>query len=219
VPVDRGEWQMNTYRVDAYYNPSVNHTALAAGVLQPPYFGQDRAIAVNLGGIGMLIGHELTHGFDDQGAQFDGDGNLRNWWQKDDLAKFAENSKCVADQYSQFEVLPKKYIQGQLTLGENIADLGGAKMAFKAYRELRRDAAKTYVADGFSEDQQFFLAMGQAWCARERPAETERHLTTDPHSPPKFRVYGALRNLPEFAEAFRCATGTPMRPARTCTVW
>jgi putative endopeptidase len=116
-------------------------------------------------------------------------------------------------------VLPRKYIQGQLTLGENIADLGGVKLAFRAYRALRKDAAKTYVADGFSEDQQFFLAVGQAWCARERPAETERRLTVDPHSPPKFRVFGALRNLPEFAEAFRCAPGTPMRPARTCTVW
>jgi putative endopeptidase len=218
-PVDRSEWQIGAYQVDAYYNASANHTALPAGILQPPIFGQDRAVAVNLGGIGMVIGHELTHGFDDQGAQFDGDGNLRNWWQKDDLARFADKGKCVADQYSRFEVLPRKYIQGQLTLGENIADLGGVKMAFKAFRALRKEAAKTYVADGFSEDQQFFLAVGQAWCARERPAETELRLTVDPHSPPKFRVYGALRNLPEFAEAFRCAAGTPMRPARTCTVW
>jgi len=218
-PVDRSEWEMNAYQVDAYYNPSANNTALPAGILQPPFFGQDRAIAANLGGIGMVIGHELTHGFDDQGAQFDGDGNLRNWWQKDDLAKFADKGKCVADQYSTFEVLPRKYIQGQLTLGENIADMGGVKMAFRAYRALRRDAAKTYIADGFSEDQQFFLAVGQAWCSRERPAETERRLTVDPHSPPKFRVYGALRNLPEFADAFHCAAGTPMRPAKTCTVW
>jgi putative endopeptidase len=218
-PVDRGEWGMNAYQVDAYYNPSANNTALPAGILQPPFFGQDRAIAANLGGIGMVIGHELTHGFDDQGAQFDGDGNLVNWWQKDDLAKFAAKGKCVADQYSAFEALPRKYIQGELTLGENIADIGGVKMAFRAYRALRRDAAKTYVADGFSEDQQFFLSVGQAWCGRERPAETERRLTVDPHSPSKFRVYGALRNLPEFAEAFRCPAGTPMRPAKTCTVW
>jgi putative endopeptidase len=218
-PVDRAEWQMNAYQVDAYYDPSVNHTALPAGILQPPFFGQDRAVAANLGGIGMVIGHELTHGFDDQGAQFDADGNLKNWWQKDDLAKFAERGKCVADQYSAFEVLPKKFIQGQLTLGENIADMGGAKMAFKAYRALRKDAAKTYIADGFSEDQQFFLAVGQAWCGRERPAETERRLTVDPHSPAKFRVYGALRNMKEFADAFSCVAGTPMRPAKTCTVW
>ena len=218
-PVDRGEWRMNAFQVDAYYNPSANNTALPAGILQPPFFGQDRAIAVNLGGIGMVIGHELTHGFDDQGAQFDAAGNLVNWWQKADLAKFADKGKCVADQYTGFEVLPRKFIQGQLTVGENIADLGGVKMAFRAYRALRKDATKPYVADGFSEDQQFFLAVGQAWCARERPAETERRLTTDPHSPHKFRVFGALRNLPEFAEAFRCVAGTPMRPARTCSVW
>jgi putative endopeptidase len=218
-PVDRGEWQMNAYQVDAYYNPTENNTALPAGILQPPFFGQDRTIAANLGGIGMVIGHELTHGFDDQGAQFDEGGNLKNWWQKDDLARFAEKARCVADQYGTFEALPGKFISGQLTLGEDIADLGGVKMAFKAYRALRKDAAKTYVADGFSEDQQFFLAVGQAWCGRERPAETERRLTVDPHAPAKFRVYGALRNLKEFAEAFRCAAGTPMRPAKTCTVW
>jgi putative endopeptidase len=218
-PVDRGEWQMNAYQVNAYYDPTENNTALPAGILQPPFFGADRGVAANLGGIGMVIGHELTHGFDDQGAQFDADGNLKNWWQKEDLAKFTDKSRCVADQYSTFEALPRKFIQGQLTLGENIADIGGVKMAFKAYRSLRKDAPTSHVADGFTEDQQFFLAVGQAWCARERPAETERRLTVDPHSPPKFRVYGALRNLPEFAEAFRCAPGTPMRPARTCTVW
>jgi putative endopeptidase len=218
-PVDRGEWQMNAFQVDAYYNPSANNTALPAGILQPPLFGQDRAVAVNLGAIGSLIGHELTHGFDDRGAQFDGAGNLVNWWQKADLARFADKGTCVAAQYSGYEVLPGKFIQGQLTLSENIADLAGIKMAFRAYRALRKDAAKLYIADGFSEDQQFFLAHGQGWCSRERPAEAERRLTTDPHSPPKFRVFGALRNLPEFAEAFRCVAGTPMRPARTCSVW
>ncbi|HZJ63101.1 MAG TPA: M13 family metallopeptidase [Kofleriaceae bacterium] len=218
-PVDRGEWQMNAYQVDAYYEPTANSTALPAGFLQPPFFGPDRSVAANLGAIGMVIGHEITHGFDDYGAQFDADGNLRNWWQKDDLAKFAERGKCVAEQYSTFEALPRKYIQGQLTLGENIADIGGVKIAFRAYRALRKDAAKTYVADGFTEDQQFFIGVAQIWCARERPAETERRLTVDPHSPPKFRVYGALRNLPAFADAFRCAPGTPMRPSKTCTVW
>ncbi len=218
-PVDRAEWQMNSYTVNAYYEPTANNTALPAGILQPPFFGQDRSVAANLGGIGMVIGHELTHGFDDQGAQFDGDGNLKNWWQKDDEKKFADKETCVADMYTSFEVLPKQYIQGRLTLGENTADLGGVKMAFKAYRTLRRDAAKTYVADGFDEDQQFFLAVGQAWCAKDRPAEVQRRIAVDPHSPPKFRVYGALRNLKEFAEAFKCAPGTPMRPAQTCSVW
>jgi putative endopeptidase len=218
-PVDRDEWKLNAYEVNASYDPAMNTTALPAGILQPPFFGQDRALAVNLGGIGLVIGRELTHAFDDQGAQFDADGNLASWWQKDDLARFAEKGKCVADEYATFEVLPKKFIQGQLTLGENIADLGGVKLAFKAYRALRKDTAKTYVADGFSEDQQFFLAVGQSRCERERPEETERLLAVDRRSPAKFRVYGALRNMTEFADAFHCVAGTPMRPAKTCSVW
>ena len=218
-PVDRGEWQMNAYTVNAYYEPSANDTALPAGILQPPFFGQDRAVAANLGGIGMVIGHELTHGFDDEGAQFDADGNLQQWWQDADKTKFEAKGTCVADQYSTFEAQPKGFVNGRLTLGENIADLGGVKMAFHAYRSLRKDAAKTYVADGFSEDQQFFIAVGQAWCAKDRPEEIQRRLTIDPHSPPKFRVYGALRNLPDFARAFQCAPGTPMNPAKPCAVW
>jgi putative endopeptidase len=218
-PVDRAEWHMNTYTVNAYYDPTANNTALPAGILQPPFFGPDRSVAANLGGIGMVIGHELTHGFDDQGAQFDSDGNLKNWWKPDDEKAFKARGQCVSDQYSTFEALPKQFVQGKLTLGEDIADLGGVKMAFKAYRALRRDATKVYMADGFDEDQQFFLAVGQAWCSKDRAAEVQRRLTVDPHSPPKFRVYGALRNLPEFAEAFKCAPGTPMKPANACSVW
>ena len=218
-PVDRTEWQMNTYEVNAYYDPTANNTALPAGILQPPFFGPDRSIAANLGGIGMVIGHELTHGFDDQGAQFDADGNLHDWWTKDDAPKFKERATCVADQYSSFEAAPGQFIQGALTLGENIADMGGVKMAFQAYRALRKDAAKVYVADGLTEDQQFFVAVGQAWCSKDRPAELQRQLTTNEHSPPKFRVYGALRNLREFSDAFKCAAGTPMNPAKTCSVW
>ncbi|MDB4961683.1 MAG: putative metallopeptidase [Myxococcales bacterium] len=218
-PVDRSEWQMNTFDVNAYYEPTANNTALPAGILQPPFFGQDRSVAANMGGIGMVIGHELTHGFDDQGAQFDGNGNLENWWQPADAAKFAAKATCVADQYSTFEAMPKGFVNGRLTLGENIADLGGVKMAFKAYRSLRKDAPKLYVADGYTEDQQFFIAVGQAWCAKDRPAEVQRRLTADVHAPPMFRVYGSLRNLPEFSEAFQCAPGTPMHPASTCSVW
>jgi len=218
-PVDRGEWQMNTFDVNAYYEPTANNTALPAGILQPPFFGQDRSVAANLGGIGMVIGHELTHGFDDQGAQFDQNGNLKNWWLPADATKFADKSTCVADQYSTFEAMPKGFVNGRLTLGENIADLGGVKMAFKAYRFLRKDAGKLYVADGYNEDQQFFIAVGQAWCSRDRPAEVQRRLTADEHAPPKFRVYGSLRNLKEFAEAFNCSPGTPMHPAQTCSVW
>ncbi|MEO8549741.1 MAG: M13 family metallopeptidase [Kofleriaceae bacterium] len=218
-PWDRGEWQMKTFEVNAYYEPSENNTALPAGILQPPFFGGERSIQANMGGIGMVIGHELTHGFDDQGAQFDGDGNLANWWQDADKKQFEAKGTCVADQYSSFEAMPKGFVNGRLTLGENIADLGGVKMAFHAYRNAKKGAASQVVADGFTEDQQFFLAVGQAWCSKDRPAEIQRRLTVDPHSPPKFRVYGALRNLPEFAKAFSCPAGTPMHPARACSVW
>ena len=218
-PWDRTEWGMNTFTVNAYYEPTGNLTAMPAGILQPPFFGKDRGVAVNMGGIGMVMGHELTHGFDDQGAQFDLDGNLKNWWQDADKKQFDAKGTCVADQYSSFEVMPKGFINGRLTLGENIADLGGVKMAFHGYRNLRKAADKQIVADGFSEDQQFFLGVGQAWCGKDRPAEAQKRLTTDPHSPPKFRVYGALRNLPEFAKAFSCPAGTPMNPAKSCQVW
>lgn len=218
-PVDRDEWFANAFRVDAFYNASANQMVLPAAMLQPPFFGANRSIAVNLGAIGMVIGHELTHAFDDQGAQFDADGDLVNWWQADDKEQFGARGKCLADMYSTFEALPKQFVNGELTLGENIADLGGVKMAFRAYRALRAGAGRTVVADGFTEDQQFFLAVGQAWCAKMRPAEAQRRLAVDTHAPPKFRVFGALRNLPEFAEAFRCAPGTPMRPAQTCSVW
>jgi len=218
-PVDRGEWQMNSFTVNAYYEPTENNTALPAGILQSPFFGADRGVAANFGGIGMVIGHELTHGFDDQGAQFDSDGNLKNWWTKEDKEKFDAKGQCVADMYSSFEAAPKAFVNGKLTLGEDIADLGGVKMAFRAYRMMRAGAPKAIVADGFTEDQQFFIAAGQAWCSKDRPAEVQRRLTVDPHAPPKFRVYGALRNLPEFSQAFSCAAGTPMHPAQTCSVW
>jgi putative endopeptidase len=218
-PVDRAEWLMNTFTVNAYYNPPTNNTALLAGILQPPFFGQDRGVAANLGGIGMVIGHELTHGFDDEGSQYDAKGNLVNWWKPDDQQKFVGKGQCVAKMYDSFEVLPKQFVNGKLTLGEDIADLGGVKMAFRAYRALRKDATRQIVADGFTEDQQFFLGVGQAWCSKDRKDETQRRLTVDPHAPPKFRVYGALRNLPEFAQAFSCSAGTPMHPSETCSVW
>ncbi len=218
-PYDRGEWYANTFDVDAYYNASANNTALLAGILQTPFFGAERAIAANMGGIGMVIGHELTHGFDDQGAKFDAQGNLKNWWAPADQAQFEAKGKCVAAQYATFEVLPKQFINGELTLGENIADLGGVKMAYLAYRALRKDAAQPIVADGFTEDQVFFLATAQVACGHARKEDMQRRLTADPHSPPKFRVYGKLRNLPEFAQAFSCAPGTPMRPTQTCSVW
>lgn len=219
TPYDRNEWLMPAFIVNAYYNPSANNTALPAGILQPPFFGQARGIAANLGGIGMVIGHELTHGFDDQGAQFDENGNMKNWWTKEDLAQFQAKGQCVVAQYNQFEPLPGKHVNGELTLGENIADIGGVKMAFFAYRDLRAGASEQYVADGFTEDQQFFVGVAQAWCAKAREEETLLRLNTDVHSPAQYRVNGSLRNLPEFAAAFGCEQGTPMNPPERCEVW
>lgn len=218
-PVDRGDWQVSAFAIEPYYDYRSNSATLPAGVLQPPFFGPDRSIAANLGGIGILFGRELTKGFDDRGGQYDADGNLKTWWTKDDLAKFDARAKCVETQYTGFEAMPKGFVNGKLTLAENISDHGGVKMAFKAYRALRKDAAKVYVADGFTEDQQFFIAVGQASCTRDRPAELAKRLQSDPYAPPKFRVYGSLRNMKEFSEAFSCAPGTPMNPAKSCSVW
>jgi putative endopeptidase len=218
-PYDRGEWQMTPQTVNAYYNGLANQMVFPAGILQPPFFGAGRGIAANLGAIGMVVGHELTHGFDDQGSKFDGDGNMKNWWQDQDAATFGAKGECLAAQYSTFEALPGVRVNGKLTLGENIADLGGIKLAYRAYRALRAGAPQVYEAGGLSEDQQFFLAMGQAWCTEAHDAETQRRIIVDSHSPASFRVNGALRNLPEFAAAFQCAAGTPMHPTDTCEVW
>ena len=214
--VDREEWQMSPPTVNAYYDPQRNHMVFPAGVLQPPFYDVKSSPAVNLGAIGMVVGHELTHGFDDEGSQYDAKGNLKNWWEPSVNERFKEKTACVADQYSQYEPLPGLKLNGQLTLGENIADLGGVKLAYAAFRATRSAEAAHVAAGGYSEDQQFFLATGQAWCAKYRP-ELERLMAqTNPHSPPRFRVQGALANLPEFAEAFACSA----RPdAKMCDVW
>ncbi|HEY1550714.1 MAG TPA: M13 family metallopeptidase [Kofleriaceae bacterium] len=218
TPVDPSRWDMNAFRVNAYYSARRNNIAIPAGILQPPLFGANRSMTVNLGSIGWVIGHELTHGFDDQGAQFDAVGNRENWWQPEDKAKFEAKGTCVVDQYAAYEELPKQFVNGKLTLGENIADLGGIKAAYRAYRTLRAGATQQ-IADGFTEDQQFFLAIGQGDCTKNRPEEIKRLLTVDPHSPAELRLTGPLRDMPEFADAFHCAAGTPMHPATTCAVW
>jgi putative endopeptidase len=176
-------------------------------------------VPANLGGTALVVGSALARGFTDRGAQFDADGNLKDTWSKDERAKFETTTSCLVEQYDGFEAAPKVFVPGKLTLSDNVADLAGVRAAFDAYRTLRKDAPKAYVADGFSEDQQFFLAVAQAQCTRDRPAEVQRRLTVDAESPPKFRVYGALRNMREFTEAFSCAPGTPMHPAKVCSIW
>ncbi len=217
-PVDRKKWGMSPPTVNAYYNPLKNEMVFPAGILQPPFFSPKYATAVNLGAIGMVVGHELTHGFDDSGAKFAADGNLKNWWEPAVGTKFKEKTQCIESQYAKYAPLPGVNLNGQLTAGENIADNGGVKLAFNAYRELRK-GQRPIVADGKTEDQLFFLAVGQAWCAKSREEITRMLAQVDPHSPPKFRVNGPLSNSAQFAEAFQCKKGTPMNPTQSCEVW
>jgi predicted metalloendopeptidase len=190
-----------------------------AGILQPPFYDPKASLAVNMGAIGMVVGHELTHGFDDEGSQFAADGNLASWWEPGTRARFEEKTQCIADQYEKYEPIPGVHLNGKLTMGENIADNGGVKLAFEAYRSMRAGADLRLVADGFNEDQQFFLAVAQAWCTNQTEDVQRMRATVDPHSPPRFRVNGSLANQPAFWEAFSCEPGTTMRPANACSVW
>jgi putative endopeptidase len=217
-PVDKGIWQMTPPTVNAYYDPQLNEMVFPAGILQPPFFDVKSGVAVNFGAVGMIVGHELTHGFDDQGSQYDGDGNMSGWWPPHVTEAFGLRTGCVADYYARYEPLPGLHLNGKLTLGENIADMGGVKLAFAAYRAARA-GAKPIVADGFNEDQQFFLAVAQAWCTKTSDELERLRTLTNPHSSPRFRVLGSLSNLPEFGDAFACSAGTTMRPERTCKVW
>jgi putative endopeptidase len=212
-PVDREDWGFSAPTVNAFYSPSQNKMVFPAGILQPPFYSVDFSIPVNLGGMGMVVGHELTHGFDDQGAQYDGQGNMKNWWQPQTEKQFKQRTQCVIDQYSKYG------LNGANTLGENIADIGGVKLALAAYRSLRASAPEAVVADGFTEDQQFFLAVGQVWCAKSRPEFEKMLITVDVHSPPQWRVNGSVSASPDFAKAFRCKASAKMRPQNQCVVW
>lgn len=219
TPVDREEWQMTPPTVNAYYDAQKNHMVFPAGILQPPFYGVKASIPVNLGGMGMVVGHELTHGFDDEGSQFAADGNLQLWWTPEARSRFDGKTKCISDQYSGYEALPGVKLDGKLTMGENIADNAGVMLAFHAYRRLREGAPEVTVADGFTEDQQFFLSVGQVWCFKARDEWARMAAQVDPHSPARFRVGGSLSNLPDFAEAFQCKPGSAMRRPASCTIW
>ena len=220
-PVDREEWIMSPPTVNAYYNPSMNDINFPAGVLQPAFFDASQPDALNYGHIGLFMGHEITHGFDDQGRQFDGHGNLEDWWTKEDGEKFTQKAACIVDEYAQFSVGDTK-LNGKLTLGENTADNGGLRLTYMAFlaraAEGGIDLAKK-SSDGYTPVQQMFLGFAQDWCSKWRP-ELERLIaTTDPHSPDRFRTNGVLVNMPEFGKAFGCKVGQPMEPAKTCRVW
>jgi putative endopeptidase len=216
-PVDRLEWGMTPPTVNAYYDPQMNNINFPAGILQPPFFDNAMDDAVNFGGIGMVIGHELTHGFDDEGRQFDPKGNLQDWWTPADAKEFQQRAACVDDEYSSFTVAPGVHINGKLTLGENTADNGGVRVALMAL--LNTIGKDTKKIDGFTPEQRFFLSFGQVWCSNEREEALRLQVATDPHSPPKFRVNGVVQNSPEFQKAFSCKAGQPMVKANVCRVW
>jgi putative endopeptidase len=224
-PVDRGEWGMSPPTVNAYYNPQMNDINFPAGILQPPFFDDSRDDAVNYGAVGAVIGHELTHGFDDEGRQFDGKGNLEDWWTPADGKQFTERADCVVKEYDGFIGVDDLHVNGKLTLGENIADLGGLKLAFLAYLDRAQkdgvDLEKKGSAEygGLNPEQQFFVSFGQNWCQNNRPENLRLRIQTDPHSPEEFRANGVVRNLPEFQRAFACKTGRPMAPVNRCTIW
>ena len=216
-PVDRLEWGMTPPTVNAYYDPLMNNINFPAGILQPPFYENGADDAVNFGGIGMVIGHELTHGFDDEGRQFDAKGNLRDWWTPADAKAFSEREACFVKEYSNFSPVPGVHLNGQLTLGENTADNGGVRLALMAL--LSTIGTHRATIDGFTPEQRFFLSFGQIWCQNERDEALRLGARTDPHSPGKFRVDGVLQNMPEFQKAFACQAGQPMVAANACRVW
>jgi putative endopeptidase len=219
-PVDHGEWGMSPPTVDAYYDPQLNDMNFPAGILQPPFFDKGMDDAVNFGDIGGAVGHELTHGFDDEGRQFDARGNLSNWWSDNDNKEFERRSACLVKQYDNLVAVDDVHVNGKLTLGENVADLGGLKLAFMALTQILAGQSKQpELIDGFTPEQRFFISHGQGWCRNASPEATRLQVQTDPHSPAKARVNGVVVNLPEFQKAFSCKAGTPMAPEKSCEVW
>jgi endothelin-converting enzyme/putative endopeptidase len=220
-PVDRNEWHMVPPQVNAYYDPAMNEMVFPAGILQPPFFTRGAPDAVNYGAIGMVVGHELTHGFDDEGRQFDAEGNLRDWWTKSVAGEFDRRAECVVSQFGAYTAVDDVKLNGKLTLGENIADLGGLKLAFAAYQASRQGKGPEPAVAGFTPEQAFFISYAQSWCTAIRPEFARLLAQTDAHSPARWRVDGPLSNLPEFQRAFGCPAGSPMFRAgpRRCEIW
>jgi endothelin-converting enzyme/putative endopeptidase len=226
-PVDHAEWQMTPPTVNAYYDPSMNDINFPAGILQPPFYGRTQDIAVNYGHIGAVIGHELTHGFDDEGRKFDAHGNLDDWWTPADLKNFTVRTDCLANEYSSFTAVQEKNpadsvkVNGRLTLGENTADNGGLLLAFMAYLQRAKQDHIDLAAkrDGFTGPQRFYIAFSQNWCQNARPESVRSQVLQDPHSPDRFRVNGVIVNQPGFAPAFGCKPNAPMAPTKSCRIW
>ncbi|HKG04953.1 MAG TPA: M13-type metalloendopeptidase [Pedobacter sp.] len=219
-PVDRSEWGMTPQTVNAYYNPTMNEIVFPAAILQPPFFNMEAEDAVNYGGIGAVIGHEVGHGFDDQGSTFDGDGVMRNWWTPKDLSEFKKRTSALVAQYSGFKVFPDLHVNGDFTLGENIGDLGGLSIALKAYKASLNGKAAP-VMDGFTGEQRVFIGWGQVWLEKAREESLRNQVGTDPHSPAKFRVNGVVRNIPEFYTAFKvkATDSLYLAPDKRVRIW
>ncbi len=219
-PIDRGEWHMTPQTVNAYYNPTMNEIVFPAAILQPPFFSMQADDAANYGAIGAVIGHELSHGFDDKGSKFDGKGNLRMWWTEQDRAEFERRAKGLVDQYGSFEPIEGNFVNGELTLGENIGDLGGLSVAYEAYR-LSLDGAEPPVIDGLTGDQRFFLGWAQVWRRLYRERELLDRLITDPHSPSEYRANGVVRNIDAWYDAFDVEPGNPLylKPEERVRIW
>jgi putative endopeptidase len=220
-PVDKTEWGMSPPTVNAYYNPQQNNVNFPAGYFQPPFFSGKEDDAANYGDMGSTIGHELTHGFDDEGRQFDKDGNLKNWWTKDDETKFTQKAQCMVDQYDAIEAVPGVHLNGKLTLGENLADLGGLWLAWLAFEDKAQTAhfdmnAKT---DGYTPEQRFWIAYAQQWCTQTRPEQLRSQAQGDPHSPDEYRSNSVLQDLPEFAKSFNCKASDKMVSSKPCRIW
>jgi predicted metalloendopeptidase len=205
-PVDRSEWHMTPQTVNAYYNPTMNEVVFPAAILQPPFFNLEADDAANYGGIGAVIGHEMTHGFDDQGRKSNGDGNLTDWWTKEDGTEFEKRAQGMVREYNEFTPIDTMKLNGQLTLGENIADLGGLTIAYYAYQKSLNGKPAPEL-DGLTGDQRFFLGWSQVWARKYRDDELRRRLLTDPHSPSQYRVNGIVTNMPEFYKAFNVKEG------------
>jgi endothelin-converting enzyme/putative endopeptidase len=219
-PLDKSVWLISPPTVNAYYEASRNEIVFPAGILQPPFFNREATDAVNFGAMGMVVGHELTHGFDDEGRQFDAKGNLDDWWTPESAKAFIERADCVKKQFDGYVAIDDVHVNGALTLGENVADLGGLKLAFaamQAYGKEHPDRAAPPAR--FTPEQAFFIGTAQAWCTNSRPQEARRLATVDPHAPERYRVNGPLSNLTQFQQAFACKAGDKMVAQNRCEIW
>jgi predicted metalloendopeptidase len=219
-PTDKLEWGMSPPTVNAYYNPTQNNINFPAGILQPPFYDNKMDDAVNFGGIGAVIGHELTHGFDDQGSKYDAAGDLRNWWTEADKTEFEKRTSCISDEYDQFVAVDDVHLKGRLTLGENTADNGGIRISLMALRnKMAEERHAPKPIDGLSPEQRFFISYAQVWCQNVSPAQSRLRALTDPHSPGRYRVNGVVSNMPEFQQTWGCKAGQPMVRENACRVW